>query len=54
MRRLRQACELLIHTKLSVREIAEKVGFSGYAWFITRFRKHIGKSPLQYRKAYRQ
>lgn len=54
MRRLRQACELLNHTQLSVRAIAEKVGFPGYAWFITRFRKHIGKSPLQYRKAYRQ
>ncbi|NCH61353.1 AraC family transcriptional regulator [Cronobacter turicensis] len=54
MRRLRQACELLIHTQLSVREIAGKVGYLGYAWFITSFRKHIGKSPLQYRKAYRQ
>lgn len=54
MRRLRQACELLIHTPLSIRDIAQKVGYTGYSWFITSFRKHIGKSPLQYRKAYRQ
>lgn len=54
MRRLRQACELLTHTQLSIRDIAEKVGFPGYSWFITRFRKQIGKSPLQYRKTYRQ
>jgi len=51
MRRLRQACELLIQTSLSVREIAKAVGFSGYPWFITCFSKHIGISPLQYRKS---
>lgn len=52
MRRIRQACELLLHSHLSVREIAGQVGFSEYAWFITCFRKNMGKTPLQYRKAY--
>lgn len=52
MRRIRQACELLLHTNGSVREIAEQVGFSEYAWFITCFRKNMGKTPLQYRKTY--
>ena len=52
MRRIRQACELLLHTNSSVREIAEQVGFSEYAWFITCFRKNMGKTPLQYRKTY--
>lgn len=52
MRRIRQACELLLHTSSSVREIAEQVGFSEYAWFITCFRKNMGKTPLQYRKTY--
>ncbi|EMM6763721.1 helix-turn-helix transcriptional regulator [Pluralibacter gergoviae] len=52
MRRIRQACDLLLHTPLSVREIAERVGFPEYAWFITCFRKNMGKTPLQYRKAY--
>lgn len=52
MRRIRQACELLLHTSASVREIASQVGFSEYAWFITCFRKNMGKTPLQYRKTY--
>lgn len=52
MRRIRQACELLLHTNSSVRDIATQVGFSEYAWFITCFRKNMGKTPLQYRKTY--
>lgn len=52
MRRLRQACELLLQSQLSVREIAQQVGFTEYAWFITCFKKNMGKTPLQYRKAY--
>ena len=52
MRRIRQACDQLLHTPHSVREIAEQVGFPEYAWFITCFRKNMGKTPLQYRKAY--
>ncbi|MBV8043528.1 AraC family transcriptional regulator [Pluralibacter sp.] len=52
MRRIRQACELLLHTGGSVREIARQVGFPEYAWFITCFRKNMGKTPLQYRKTY--
>jgi len=50
MRRIRQACELLLHSNATVREIAAQVGFSEYAWFITCFRKNMGKTPLQYRK----
>lgn len=52
MRRIRQACEQLLHTNSSVRDIAAQVGFSEYAWFITCFRKNMGKTPLQYRKTY--
>lgn len=52
MRRIRQACELLLHTNSSVRDIAAQVGFSEYAWFITCFRKNMGKTPMQYRKTY--
>ncbi len=52
MRRIRQACELLLHSNATVREIAAQVGFSEYAWFITCFRKNMGKTPLQYRKTY--
>ena len=52
MRRIRQACELLLHSNATVREIAAQVDFSEYAWFITCFRKNMGKTPLQYRKTY--
>lgn len=48
--RLRKACECLLHTDASVREIAEQVGFSDVTWFISAFRKGIGETPLQYRK----
>ncbi|MFV0261178.1 MAG: helix-turn-helix domain-containing protein [Kluyvera sp.] len=52
MRRIRHACELLVHTTLSVREVGERSGFTEYAWFITSFRKYMAKTPLQYRKSY--
>lgn len=52
MRRIRHACELLVHTTLSVREVGEQSGFTEYAWFITSFRKYMAKTPLQYRKSY--
>ena len=48
--RLRKACECLLHTDASVREIAARVGFSDVTWFISAFRKGIGETPLQYRK----
>ena len=52
MRRIRHACELLVHTTLSVKEVGEKSGFSDCTWFITSFRKYMSKTPLQYRKLY--
>lgn len=52
MRRIRHACELLVHTTLSVREVGAQSGFTEYAWFITSFRKYMAKTPLQYRKSY--
>lgn len=52
MRRIRHACELLVHTTLSVRDVGAQSGFTEYAWFITSFRKYMAKTPLQYRKSY--
>ncbi|WP_438436441.1 helix-turn-helix domain-containing protein [Kluyvera georgiana] len=52
MRRIRHACEQLVHTTLSVREVGKRSGFTEYAWFITSFRKYMAKTPLQYRKSY--
>ncbi|RVS20142.1 AraC family transcriptional regulator [Enterobacter hormaechei] len=48
--RLRKACECLLHTDSSVRDIAAQAGFSDVTWFISAFKKGIGETPLQYRK----
>ncbi|EKS57074.1 AraC family transcriptional regulator [Citrobacter freundii ATCC 8090 = MTCC 1658 = NBRC 12681] len=52
--RLRKACEALLHSEISVREIAQKVGFSEVTYFISAFGKGIGETPLQYRKRHKQ
>ncbi|ASV56895.1 MULTISPECIES: helix-turn-helix transcriptional regulator [Lelliottia] len=48
--RLRKACECLLHSDESVRDIGARVGFSDVTYFISAFRKGIGETPLQYRK----
>jgi len=48
--RLRKACESLLHSDASVRDIAARVGFSDVTYFISAFKKGIGETPLQYRK----
>lgn len=48
--RLRKACENLLHSPLSVSEVAAVVGFSDTTYFISAFKKGIGETPLQYRK----
>ncbi|CAH0290514.1 Bifunctional transcriptional activator/DNA repair enzyme AdaA [Rahnella aquatilis] len=50
-RRVKRACELLRSTDRSVEEIGLQCGFTDAPYFITRFKKMIGKTPLQYRKA---
>lgn len=48
--RLRKACECLLHSDESVRDIGARVGFSDVTYFISAFKKGIGETPLQYRK----
>lgn len=48
--RLRKACETLLHSEASIRQIAAEVGFSDVTYFISAFKKGIGATPLQYRK----
>ncbi|WP_428943429.1 AraC family transcriptional regulator [Pantoea sp. FN060301] len=48
--RLRKACELLLRSEMSIHEIGAHVGFADATYFITSFKKGIGKTPLQYRK----
>lgn len=43
---------MLKDTRLAATEIADRLGFSDYAHFHRMFQKHIGHSPLQYRKQF--
>lgn len=49
--RISEACRLLTFTDLSIQEIAEQCGFSCSSYFIYVLRKHMGITPLEYRKA---
>ena len=50
-KRVREACELLSHTDLTIERIAYSCGFSGVAYFSRTFKKKIGVSPIKYRKS---
>ncbi|EPJ7086833.1 AraC family transcriptional regulator [Citrobacter amalonaticus] len=49
-RRIKEGCDLLQTSDLSVAEIAESVGFKDVTYFITRFKKLMKYTPLQYKK----
>lgn len=49
--RLQRACHCLIHSAMSVQEIAEQTGFQNAASFSTAFREQFGMSPRIYRLA---
>lgn len=51
--RIERACELLRTTGLSVREVAEAVGFRGQGHFCTAFTEERGLTPSAYRRAAR-
>ncbi len=48
--RIRQACELLLNSDLSVTRIADKCGFGDSNYFGDAFKKATGLSPREYRK----
>lgn len=48
-RRIELAKELLIGTRLQVREVARKCGFADEAYFNRRFRRAIGSTPGEFR-----
>ena len=45
------ACEMLRYTHNNVSEVAESLGFDSVYVFSNTFRKYVGVSPSQYRKA---
>ncbi|MDR0554660.1 MAG: response regulator [Treponema sp.] len=50
--RMENAGRLLEYTALSVKEIADKTGFSDSSYFDRSFRRRFGMSPLAFRSAY--
>ncbi len=48
--RIRQACDLLLNTDMTVTQIADQCGFSESNYFGDAFRKATGLSPREYRK----
>lgn len=49
-RRLEKACDLLEKTDRNVTQIALESGYDSPSYFIEQFRKHLGKTPGQFRK----
>ena len=50
-KRIQKAKELLLDDKLSIEEVAEKVGYNDYFYFLKSFKKNTGISPSKYRKS---
>ena len=48
--RIKTACNMLLETKLSISDIADKVGISDYNYFSKIFKHSVGLSPTAYRK----
>ena len=47
--RIDVACQLLLYTSLSLKEISDKVGYTNQYYFSSCFKKKIGKTPSQFR-----
>lgn len=52
-RRIARAQALLASTDQSIQRIALQCGYSNYTYFTSVFRKHVGRSPGDYRKIIR-
>ncbi len=48
--RLEEARSLLLHTNLSIKQIAYRLGFSSQFHFATRFRLRCGQTPTDFRR----
>jgi len=51
--RVHAACDQLRRKRKAIAEIATELGFYDQAAFSRQFRKHMGMTPMTYRKAYR-
>ena len=48
--KMEKACRLLTNTNMKVKEVGRKVGYDDQYYFSRIFSKHIGLSPVKYRK----
>lgn len=48
--RIREACNLMVRRKFTIKEIAYAVGFNDPLYFSTVFKKTLGKTPKEYMK----
>jgi AraC family transcriptional regulator, transcriptional activator of pobA len=46
-----EAKSLLLHSEISISEIADQLAFEDPAYFSRRFKMHTGRSPVEYRQA---
>jgi len=51
--KINYACNLLEKTNFSTLEIAGKIGFDSLSHFSRLFKKHIGKTPIEYRNGFK-
>lgn len=51
-KRFEKAQELILHSKLSIKEIAVKTGFGSSRYFISTYKKKYGVTPNNYRTTY--
>lgn len=52
--RMNRACDILKHQSVSVKKTAELVGYTDYVQFCKIFKKKVGQTPGEYRKANRK
>ena len=46
-----EAKRLLLHSEVSVAEVADRLAFDDPAYFSRAFKKHTGRSPLEFRQS---
>ena len=46
-----EAKRLLLHSEISVAEVADRLAFDDPAYFSRAFRKHTGRSPIEFRQS---
>lgn len=50
--RLKKACELLIYSEKSTKEVAQEVGYSSVGGFVSQFKQEYRVTPVEYQQSY--